>query len=272
MKVFLYILITTLTVVSSSCKTTKKISTAIAKKDTAQAVKVVNAHEDSIKFIKYAFSKLQQNKIDFKTFSGKIKVDYWDKDGKGPDLTVFLRMKKDSIIWLSINASLLSIEVFRVMITPDSVKVLNKKDKEVQFRSVSYIQEVAHLPFDFKTLQDIFIGNPVYLDSNIVSYKKDVQATTLLSIGALFKNLVTLQNDDYHLMHSKLDDVDAMRNRTCDLVYGDYQNNGGVKFAASRNVTVSEKAKLEVHLDFKQYSFNENLEYPFNIPKNYKKK
>jgi hypothetical protein len=95
--------------------------------------------------------KNYKNRIDFNTFSGKIKVDYWDKDGKGPDLTVFLRMKKDSIIWISINASLLSIEVFRVMITPDSVKVLNKKDKEFQLRSVSYIQEVAHLPFDFKT-------------------------------------------------------------------------------------------------------------------------
>lgn len=272
MKVLIYILILVLALASFSCKTTRKITTAIAKKDTAQAVIVENAHEDSIKFIKQAFSKLQENRIDFKTFSAKIKVDYWDKDGKGPDLTVFLRMKKDSIIWLSINATLLSIEVFRVMITPDSVKVLNKKDKEVQLRSVSYIQEVAHLPFDFSTLQDIFIGNPVYLDSNIVSYKKEASATTLLSIGTLFKNLVTLQNDDYHLMHSKLDDVDAMRNRTCDLIYGDYQNNGGIRFSTSRTVTVSEKSKLEVQLNYKQYSFNENLEYPFNIPKNYKKK
>jgi len=272
MKIFIYILIVATTILASSCKTTKKISTAIAKKDTTQAIKVVDAHADSIKFIKYSFSKLQENRINFNTFSGKIKVDYWDKDGKGPDLTVFLRMKKDSVIWLSINASLLSIEVFRVMITPDSVKVLNKKDKEVQLRSVSYIQEVAHLPFDFKTLQDIFIGNPVYLDSNIVSYKKDPLVISLLSIGSLFKNLVTIDNVDYRLMHSKLDDVDAMRNRTCDLVYGEYQTNGTMKFATTRSVTVSEKSKLEVQLNFKQYSFNENLEYPFNIPKNYKKK
>jgi len=272
MKIFIYILIVATTVLASSCKTTKKLTTAIAKKDTTQAIKVVDAHEDSLKFIKYTFTKLQENRIDFNTFSGKIKVDYWDKDGKGPDLTVFLRMKKDSIIWLSINATVLSFEAFRVMITPDSVKVLNKKDKEVQLRSVSYLQEVAHLPFDFQTLQDIFIGNPVYLDSNIVSYKKDPLAISLLSIGSLFKNLVTLDNVEYRLLHSKLDDVDAMRNRTCDLIYGEYQTSGTMKFSTTRNVTVSEKAKLEVHLNFKQYSFNENLEYPFNIPKNYKKK
>ena len=271
MKLLIYVFVLVMAVSSFSCKTTRKISTAIAKKDTAQAALVDNPHEDSIRFIKEAYSKLQDNKIDFKTFSAKIKVDYWDKDGKGPDLTAFLRVKKDSVIWLSINATLLSIEVFRVMITPDSVKVLNKKDKEVQLRSVGYIQDMAHLPLDFNTLQDIFIGNPVYLDSNIVSYKKEPQVTTLLSIGSFFKNLVTIQNDDYHLIHSKLDDVDAMRNRTGDLIYGDYQNNSGIKFATSRTITVSEKAKLEVQLNYKQYSFNENLDYPFNIPKNYKK-
>ncbi len=49
-------------------------------------------------------------------------------------------LQKDKIIWISINATLLGIEAFRAVITPDSVKVLNKLDKVYQLRSVSYLQ------------------------------------------------------------------------------------------------------------------------------------
>ena len=56
---------------------------------------------------------------------------------------------------------LLGIEAFRAIITPDSVKVLNKLDKVYQLRSVGYLQEMSHLPFDFNTLQSIVLGNPI---------------------------------------------------------------------------------------------------------------
>jgi hypothetical protein len=72
--------------------------------------------------------------------------------------------------------------------------------------------------------------------------------------------------------HSKLDDVDILRNRTCFLTYSDYETEKGVKFATNRTVSVTEKTKLDVKLNFKQYAFNETLSYPFSVPKNYKRK
>jgi Domain of unknown function (DUF4292) len=121
------------TILSASCHTTRKMQSAMSKTDTTRMVNVGDTHRDSIRFIKTAFSKVQENAIDFKTFSAKIKTDYYNKDGKGPDLTIFVRIRKDSAIWLSINATVFSYEAFRVLVTPDSVKILNKKDKEVQF-------------------------------------------------------------------------------------------------------------------------------------------
>lgn len=66
-----------------------------------------------------------------------------------------------------------------------------------------------------------------------------------------------------------MDDVDIMRNRTCDLVYEKYEDKKGVRFSTRRQITVSEKSKLDVKLDFKNYDFNETLSFPFSIPKNY---
>ncbi len=86
---------------------------------------------------------------------------------------------------------------------------------------------------------------------------------SLLSIGDWFKNLITVNENDKNIQHSKLDDVDVNRNRTCDLTYSDYENKKGVNFSTNRKITVAEKSKLDIRLDFKQYDFNETLSFPF---------
>ncbi|MDE3249343.1 MAG: DUF4292 domain-containing protein [Bacteroidota bacterium] len=273
MKYYVYLLAFVL-ITGAGCRSAKKIQTAITKTktDTTQMILVNNAHADSVAVIHDLMGKLNSNRIShFNTFSAKVKVNYRDKEGEQPELTVFIRMKKDSIIWLSVNATIFSYEALRVLITPDSVIVLNKKDKIVQYRSVNYLKELVNLPFDFYTLQDLLLGNPVYLDSNVVSYKKNDQSITLMSAGPQFKHLLSITNNDFLLQHSKLDDADPLRNRTADLTYTGYENVNGVKFATERRVSVSEKGKLDIDMNFKQFSFNETLSYPFSVPKNFKR-
>jgi hypothetical protein len=53
------------------------------------------------------------------------------------------------------------------------------------------------------------------------------------------------------------------------LTYSGYENKKGVFFSTNRKITVAEKSKLDVKLDFKQYEFNETLSFPFAVPKNY---
>ena len=256
----------------TSCRSTRKIQSAISgKKDTIAIVPTTDPHLDSIRFIKETYSRLLANTIEFETFSAKINTDYQGSDGKKYDVNVFVRMKKDSIIWVSVNGAL-GIEGMRVLITKDSVHTLNKLDKEYQVRSIGYLQEVAALPLDLPTVQQLIIGNPVFLDSNILSYSTDGSAVTLFSDGQWFKHLISMNNNDHLVLHSKLDDVDELRSRTCFLTYSEYKNQNGVKFATNRTISVTEKTQLDVKLNFKQYAFNETLSYPFSVPKNYKRK
>jgi hypothetical protein len=253
-----------------ACRSTKKIQTAISKKDTVQIVRVDNTKFDSSRFINDVYKGIQQNHIDYNTFSAKIKVDYRGGDGKNYDFNAFLRMKKDSVIWVSINAAL-GIEAFRILITPDSVKVLNKLDKVAQLRSMNYLQEVTQLPLDFHALQELLIGNPIFLDSNIVSFRRDEASISLMSMGALFKHYITVDNAGYLVSSSKLDDAEMGRSRTAVLSYGDYETKDNVRFATKRRISLAEQSKLDVSLEFKQFNFNESLNYPFSVPKNYRK-
>jgi hypothetical protein len=92
-------------------------------------------------------------------------------------------------------------------------------------------------------------------------------------VGEQFKNLLTLSANNNNLVErSKLDDINLAFNRTGDLTYYEYENKAGVFFSTFREITVAEKTKVDITLNFKQYDFNNDLSFPFSIPKNYKRK
>lgn len=252
-----------------SCRSTKTIQTVITKKDSVKTVDDSLNRRDSIAFIQATYDSIENNMIDFNSFSAKVKIDFEGSNGKKNDFTAALRIQKDSAIWVSINA-ILGIEAFRILITPDSVKVLNKLDKIVQLRSVSYLQEITKIPFTFDELQHLLVGNPIYFDSIIESYKKEDNIIALFNAGSLFKHLLTVNATNYLMQHSKLDDVNPMRGRSANITYGDYENRNDQWFSTFRKITVLEKTKLDIEMKYRQYEFNIPLNFPFAIPKNYK--
>ena len=254
-----------------SCRSTRKIQTAIAKKDSVQVVvdSSGKSGEDSLAVIRQSLENIKKSIIHYTTFSAKLNVDYSGTDQKNHNMNVNLRMYKDSVIWISITA-ILGIEGLRAYITKDSVKILNKQDKIYMARSVAFLQEVTALPLDLQSLQDILIGNPVFFDSTVISYSRSGNTISLLSVGNWFRNLLTI-NETGRIENSKLDDVDVKRSRTCNLHYSDYENKKGVFFSTNRRITVAEKANLDIKFEIKSYEFNETLSFPFTIPKNYKR-
>ncbi len=269
---FLFVLILLAALSATSCKSTKKIQAAVAKKDTV-SVKITNttSDRDSILMVKKALANVHSKENDFKTFSAKVKVQYQDSKGKQPNITAYIRIIKDSLIWISGFATVFNIEAFRIFINKDSVFVVDKINKQVQYRSIGYLTEVTAIPFDFKTLQSLLVGNPLFLEDSVVSYKETESKILLATIGKYFKHLLTIDKSNGFLIHSKLDDVDVNRNRTADITYNNFENANNINFATYREITVSEKNKLDIQLDFKQWEFNKELTINFNIPKNYKR-
>jgi len=266
------------------CRSTKRIRKVIAttavRKDTAgEAARVAalparDVHADSMLMIRQALAGIGRNHIDFQTFSAHMHVHYQSSDGKDNEVQAIIKVKKDSLIYLSIIGNLgpVGLEAFRVLITRDSVKILDRLKKVARLRSVSYLKDQVNLPVDFQTVQDILIGNPIFLDtSKVLYYRRETKGISIYSVGAAFSNFLTL-NPDYTPQHSKLDDTDPLRARTCDLTYGDYDNSGPAPFSSYRKISVAEKSKVDIEIHFKQFKFNEPLSYSFSIPKNYKRR
>ena len=270
---FLLLIFGSITVLfTTSCNSTKAINKTLAPKDTVVVIPTSDvSSKDSILLNDATKLSFRNNYIDYKTFSAKIKVDVQAKDNV-PELTANLRMIKDSVIWISLQATFLNIEAYRVRITKDSVILINKMDKEIQYRTLDYLQEVTQIPFDFTTLQDILLGNPVFFIDSSASVRKKDDQVLLFSVGDLFKNLITVNAGNAQMLHSKLDDVDINRNRTASISYNDYENINGKPFSTRRQLIISEKSRIDIKMNFKQIEFNKELSVAFPIPKNYKKK
>jgi hypothetical protein len=258
----------------AACKPVKKMQTineAITKKDTTQAIVIIaQPTVDSAALKADMFKKITTQQVVYNTFSAKAKVDYQGAE-TNLGVTAYIKLKKDSIINIRITYPPFGV-VIEALIKPDSVLLVNRKDKYVQLRSISYLQEVTQIPFNFTTLQNLIVGNPIFMSNNVVSYKTVDNQLWVLMIGDIFKHLITVDNNNLTVLHSKLDDVDIQRNRTCDITLTNYENKMGQWFSTYRTVSVAEKSKLDVTLDFKQYSFNEPLNIQFSLPKNYVRK
>lgn len=69
-----------------------------------------------------------------------------------------VRMKKDSAIFISV-APLLGIEIARVLLTPDSVKIVNRIDNTFLVGDFDVINRLLNTYVDFYMLQALLVGN-----------------------------------------------------------------------------------------------------------------
>jgi hypothetical protein len=255
----------------SSCRLSRKIHRTMQPKET-NTTALYLSEADSIQMVQSAYNQLVGYKKTFSTFQAKAKIESSGAKGKNPDVTAVIKIKQDSAIWISLSATILNYEVYRVLITKDSVVLMNKQDKEVQYRSIAYLQELIQAPFDYHTLEDLIVGHPVFLSDSVINFGKSASDVSVTMLGRFFKHLITWNPTTGQLLQSKLDDIDLSRNRTIYMQYDKHENQDGFVFARERRLFASEKNTLEVFIEFKSYEWGIPLSIQFNVPKNYKKK
>lgn len=257
----------------ASCKSAKTIVASVPAKDTVSIIKptVDSAALDSARMVNEQRARIDKQKIEFITFSARVKMDYEGNDKKFNDLTAFIRIKKDSAIWVSLNA-VLGIEAFRILIIPDSVKVLDKINKTIQYKDFKFLQEVTKLPIDFTTMQDLLVGNPVFMNTTVLETHINETLFQLVTGGELYKNISDFERKDLLIQRTRLQYVDTVNPRSANLEYGAYELQADRKFATRRKVNVQDAKAMNIDLDFKQVTFDSPVNFPFAIPSNYKLK
>ncbi len=112
------------------------------------------------KSAKFLVKKIRQDYLDADWLNAKARINF-KSDEISQGATLLLRMRKDSAIWMS--GKKFGIEGVRVLITPDSVFMLDRLNNEYRTKDLHWVREQFSLPADFNDLQNILLGNIVLL-------------------------------------------------------------------------------------------------------------
>lgn len=141
--------------------------------------------------------------------------------GMQQNLTLHFRMKRDELVWISVQA-ILGIEVARALITKDSVFITqNLPEPAYHEYSLDSLSKLLSVPLSVTQLQDLFIGNPLLPYTNA---------------------LVALQGDSV-----------VVQKRTSDFILREFFANGIPKIARNFLQSTTQAGSADVrYLEFEE--------------------
>ncbi|MGB0838187.1 MAG: DUF4292 domain-containing protein [Flavobacteriaceae bacterium] len=184
------------------------------------------------------------------------------------NLVVKLRMQQDSVIWMS--ASVLGIQVAKIMITPNRVQFYEKLGKSYYDGDFSAVEQFIGIKVNFSDLQRLLMGMPVRPLTDMKLSQVSDSTHYVLEPKLKFDDLrlrMKLNPGDY-----RLSSQEVFNFNTGEIVANiGYQ--GLLKVAQSlwpKTISFqSEKAKITI--EYKRIEDKKRQTYPYRVPAKYRK-
>jgi len=289
-----YILPIILTIFFIACKTSK----STLKKENPP----ININ---IKFKNYGIGKLidsiTSNYLNFDTISIKFKI-YVDFSDESHNLDGVYRIKKDSLIWISLTAPL-GIEAARILLTQDSIYFLNKLKKEYFIKPFSFFENNYKVDLEFKDLQAIlanqlflfsetdeeknlemnpnsnerdYIKKTFFKDKDSVNYvlkthrKHKIKRSIRRNTKGLIVENIKITPKTFKI--SNIEILDYIDNRQLQINYNQFEPTNNQLFPRTVDFILKDSLKtFQVKLDYTKVTVNGETNFSFNIPKSYKR-
>lgn len=209
---------------------------------------------------------LAAKQLDFTTFTTKATTQLDFKD-KNYEVTLNIRIKKSEMIWLSITA-IAGVEVARVLITPDSIHVMDRINDEYLKKPFQFIQSFSNKQVDYLTLEALLVGNciPFTLTDKSEILKTDGVVSL---IGVIERLSYKLQfNEQFKANQTFLEDKEAGQMLSVNTQSFETINEKLVPL----KVLIDSKTQgknIKVDMEYSKTLLNIVLEFPFNVPKRF---
>ena len=104
--------------------------------------------------------QVEQNETQWNWFTAKLNIQ--PESGMISNLGGQIRMQRDSVIWVSVMA-LLGMEAVRIMLTPDSLFVINKLENSYVKESLDMLKARFGTDIRFSDIQNMLLGNGLWM-------------------------------------------------------------------------------------------------------------
>lgn len=273
--------ISILILIVTSCKSKKNIAkteTVAQIEDTTGKCRLI------FKTAKSLSKNITESELKYNWIYTKADVDV-NVDGEEHSLDVRVKSKKDSVIWISIQAVGL-IDIAKVLITRDSVKMVVYVKKQYFKGDFNYINQLLNADLDFDLIQAALIGNSADFDDDDSKMKPVIDRENcqyMLSTerkrklkrinsgqDSLKRSLQIMRldpNNFYKIIANEF--IDVSSNRSFKAKYDKF--NVGDSIFAPHNVNIEIKAekKINLKINYVRIDINTPQKTTLNIPKNY---
>ena len=207
------------------------------------------------------------NNLDFNYLNSKGQITFSDNnDNLSSGIT--LRMKKDSVIWISVQPGL-GIEAARMLLTQDSVFMINRLHKEYAATDYRFLTSKLNVDVNFDVVQSILLGNYQSQGAEKIMAAEKMQHIQQSRQNLLFDYFISLSN-------SKLTQLNVQDNGSGNSItvkYDSFNDVGSVPFAHGLAAQVLQKGQVtDFTLKHSRISISDtSLDFPFSIPQEYKR-
>jgi len=225
----------------------------------------------------------KQMKFDY--LSAKFTMVY----GQGKNTTNLrgqLRIKDDSLIWMSITPAL-GIEAARVMLTDDSIKFINRLNKTYFSGKYDLVDSLLNTTIDYSLLQSMFVGNDL-TQYDVKKFKSSVdnglyrmtirerrKIRKYIKSGEIETRVLVQQiwlyPDTYRIARIDIKEQGEDENNKLQVYYSNYIDVDGQLFPSKIRIEIISQKSISIDLDFNKVLINSPLNFPFKIPSKYEK-
>lgn len=207
----------------------------------------------------------------------------YEKEDKSFDAKVKLR--KDSIMLITIE--LLSIDFVKVLITKDSIKMVDYHNKKYFKGDFKYINDLLNADLDFDVIQSVIIGNSAKFEDddgklNAVTdrqnccYKLSTERKKHLrriekGVEDVKKALqiITLNPDNFKITKNEF--IEPQTNRSFIATYSDYKNKDSVYAPYHVDIDIRAEKNMNIKIEYVRIEKNKPQKINFSIPSKYDK-
>ncbi len=254
----------------SGCHTAKQTQHVLKDSSVATAPAVKLKPVDSAAILKQQLSNILTTPLNYTTFYGRVKANFNSPQGSG-NAMLYIKMKKDSVIWISVTGPL-NIEGARVLITPDSIKIINKYESSLQLSSIDQLQKLTKLPLTFSDLQNVILGRAVFIngDSSGAAFEVKKDSIIITATNNLLTSVYSFTKNNLQLTESSFQTTNNPSVTGADITYNNYSPADVMNFSIDRNIIITGSSPSTIQLSFKEYNFNQPQSFVFTVSKNYR--
>lgn len=223
---------------------------------------------------------VKQSHFDFDWLSAKISGKYEDV-GQSFSFKGNVKIRKDSIIWMSISPGL-GLELGRILMDKDSIHFMNRFDKTYFKSSYQSLSDRIHSPLSFSRIQALLLGNSMSefdekkYYSEIIKNQFRLSSVSEKQIKKLYRSRKKSDQEIYEAFINPHNSkiilqrlINLEQDRLLVIEYEDFEVHNNQEIAESIDLNIKAVKEIGLNLSYSKISLNKKAKFPFNVPKSY---